>query len=78
MITAINKLNQALNFEQAGKLSLASEEVLKATDELKDETDVRFILQELVQASPGAQLAMIQALDEFKEKTLEAFNKLKI
>lgn len=47
-------------------------------EELKDEEDVEFILQELVRTSPGAQAAMIGALDEFQTNTLEAFNKLKI
>ena len=46
-------------------------------EELKDETDVEYILREIVQTSPSAQLAMLAALDEFKEQTLEAFNKLK-
>jgi hypothetical protein len=54
------------------------DEVIDAVmDDLKDEKDAGFILRELMQASPGAQLAMLGAVKEFKENTLEAFNKLK-
>lgn len=46
-------------------------------EDLKDEEDAGFILRELMLTSPGAQLAMLAALTEFREQTLEAFNKLK-
>jgi hypothetical protein len=47
-------------------------------EDLKDEEDPLFIIQELVQTSPSCQLAMLAALDIFRENTLEAFNKLKV
>jgi hypothetical protein len=54
-------------------------EVIDAVlEDMKDEQDPLFIIQELVQASPGAQIAMLKALDVFTENTLEAFNKLKV
>lgn len=46
-------------------------------EELKYEEDPGLILQELVQTSPSAQLAMLDVLDRFKKNTLEAFNHLK-
>jgi len=63
---------------QAASESLEDRVIDVVMEELKDEEDVEFILQELVRTSPGAQMAMLAALDEFKEHTLEAFNKLKI
>lgn len=54
-------------------------EVIEAVmEELKDETDPGFILQELLQTSPSAQAAMLLTIDTFKNNTLEAFNTLKI
>lgn len=53
-------------------------EVIDAVmEELADETDPAYILRELILASPGAQIAMLEAIDNFRKNTLEAFNKLK-
>jgi hypothetical protein len=57
--------------------ALEDEVIDMVMEELKDEEDAGFILRELMQSSPGAQLAMLEALNDFREKTLEAFNNLK-
>ncbi|MFH0837732.1 MAG: hypothetical protein V1880_00495 [Patescibacteria group bacterium] len=63
---------------QAAAENIEPEVIDMVMEELKDEEDPGFIIQELLQTSPGAQVAMLEALDEFKKTTLEAFNKLKI
>lgn len=62
---------------QAAADNLEDEVIDVVMEDLKDETDVEIILQEIVHTSPGAQIAMLQALEEFKKNTLEAFNHLK-
>lgn len=57
--------------------NIEDEVIDAAMEDMKDEKDAGFILRELMQTSPGAQLAMLGAVKEFKENTLEAFNKLK-
>lgn len=53
-------------------------EVIDAVmEELAEETDPAFILRELIRTSPSAQIAMLEAIDNFRKNTLEAFNKLK-
>lgn len=70
---------KALNRElfEAAAESIEPEVIDMVMADLKDEKDSGFILQELVQTSPSAQLAMLAVLDRFKENTLEAFNTLK-
>lgn len=46
-------------------------------EEYPDEEDGFFLIIRMAQESPGAQLGMIQALETFKERTLEAYNQLK-
>lgn len=62
---------------QAASENIEGETVDVVMDDLKDEQDVEFIFQELMRRSPAAQEAMLEALDEFREETLEAFNRLK-
>ncbi|MDH5596899.1 MAG: hypothetical protein OEY44_02235 [Candidatus Peregrinibacteria bacterium] len=44
--------------------------------ELSSEKDPWFTIQQLVQTSPGAQVAMLEALDIFKQRTLEAYGQI--
>ena len=46
-------------------------------EDLQDEQDAWYIIEELMKTSPAAQIAMVQALDEFRENTLEAYKQLK-
>ncbi len=63
-------------FEAAAE-NIEADVIDMVMDELKDEEDPGLILQELVQTSLSAQLAMLAVLDNFKKNTLEAFNTLK-
>jgi len=47
-------------------------------EELEDESDLEVILRTLIQASPTVQVALVLAIDEFRENTLEAYNKLNV
>ena len=62
----------------AAEAAIEPETVDMVIEELKDEEDPGLIVRELLHASPGAQLAMMEALQEFRETTLEAYNKLKV
>ncbi len=62
---------------QAAEENVEPETMDMVMEELKDEEDPAYILHEMIQTSPGAQVAMLLALDEFRENTLEAHNKLK-
>ena len=61
----------------AASENLEPEAIDMVMEDMKDEEDAGFILQELMQTSPGAQLAMLGALEEFRKQTLEAFNNFK-
>ncbi|MBU0706530.1 hypothetical protein KJ657_02660 [Patescibacteria group bacterium] len=63
---------------QAAEDNIEPEVIDVIMEELADEEDPGYILRELMRSSPGVQIAMVMALDEFRENTLEAFNKLKI
>lgn len=63
---------------QAAQDNIEPETMEMVMEDLKDEEDPGFILQEMIQTSPGAQVAMLLALDEFRENTLEAYNRLKV
>jgi len=63
---------------QAAQDNIEPEVVDMVMEDLKDVDDPLIIIQELVQTSPAAQLAMLDALDIFTENTLEAFSKLKV
>ena len=59
---------------QAASQSIEPEVIDVVMEALKDERDPGVILRELVQTSPGAQLAMLAAAEEFRKQTLEAYN----
>lgn len=63
---------------QAAQDNIEPEVIDMVTEDLKDESDPVVIIQELIQTSPMAQIAMLETLDEFKANTLEAFNHLKV
>ena len=63
---------------QAAEMAIEPEAVDAVMEELAEEEDPGFIVRELLHASPGAQLAMMEALQEFRLTTLEAYNKLKV
>ena len=63
---------------QAAQDNIEPEIVDMVLEELKDEEDPLFIITELVQTSPSCQLALLAALDVFREQTLDAFSKLKV
>lgn len=63
---------------QAAEDNVEPETMDMVMEDLKDEEDPGYILRQMVLTSPGAQVAMLLALDEFRENTLEAYNKLKI
>lgn len=73
------QMGQALHdaLFQAAADNLEPEVIDRIMDEMQDEEDEWFIITQLLQNSPAAQVAMLQTLDEFKEQTLEAFNQLK-
>ena len=62
---------------QAAEDNMEPESMEMVMDELKDTEDPAFILHEMIRTSPGAQVAMLEALDQFRVNTLEAFNQLK-
>ncbi|MBN2306893.1 hypothetical protein JXD20_02810 [Candidatus Peregrinibacteria bacterium] len=62
---------------QAAEEAIEPEVVDAVIEKLADEEDPGTIVRALLRASPGAQLAMVQALGEFRDNTLEAFNQLK-
>jgi len=68
-------LNNAL-FKSASE-NIEPEVIDSVMNELKDEKDALFIITQLIQTSPGAQIAMIQALDNFRKNTLDAYKQLK-
>jgi len=50
-------------------------EVMDAVmEEMRDETDAGMILRELIRTSPSAQLALLAAVDEFRDFTLTVLN----
>ncbi len=61
----------------AAEENMEPEIVDAVMEELAEETDPAYILRELVQASPGAQIAILDAIDNFRKNTLEAFNRFK-
>lgn len=63
---------------QAAQDSIEPEVVDMVLKDLEDEEDPLIIIQQLVQTSPSAQLALLDALEIFRENTLDAFNKLKV
>lgn len=63
---------------QAAEENIDMEAIDIVLDDMKDEEDPGMILRTLIHASPGAQLGMLDALEEFRINTLEAFNKLKV
>ena len=63
---------------QAAEDNIEPETMDMVMEDLKDVEDPGFILREMIQTSPGAQVAMLLALDEFRENTLEAYNRLKV
>lgn len=67
-----------LQLLQAAQDSIEPEVIDMVLEELQDETDSLLITQKLAQASPSVQLALLEALDTFREDTLEAFNILKV
>jgi hypothetical protein len=62
---------------QAASDAIEPEVIDMVMEELKDEKDPWIIVTELIKTSPSAQLAMLEALDRFRENTLEAYNQLK-
>jgi hypothetical protein len=72
-------MTEALNNElfRAASENIEPEIIDSVMDDLRDEEDAGVIITELIKSSPGAQVAMLQALDGFRETTLEAYNQLK-
>ena len=61
----------------AAQENMEGEVIDAVMEELAEEEDAAFIMRELIRTSPGAQIAMLEAIDNFRKNTLEAFNKLK-
>jgi len=72
-------MSEALHNElfRAASENLEPEVIDAVLEDMKDEEDNMFILMELIKSSPGAQLAMVEAIENFKENTMTAFNKVK-
>lgn len=62
---------------EAAEENIEPEMIDVVMEELADEEDAGLILRTLLHSSPGAQVAMVIALEQFRENTLEAFNQLK-
>ena len=46
-------------------------------EEYKDEEDIGFLLSKIIEYSAHTQLAILDALDEFREETLMVYNRIK-
>lgn len=62
---------------RAAANNIEPETIDMVMDDLKDEKDAWFIMTELMQTSPSAQVAMLQALEDFRNMTLEVYKELK-
>jgi len=56
-------------------LNLEPEVITIVVDHFEEEKDPITLIRELVKRSPGCQIALIEALEKFKEETLEIYNK---
>ncbi len=58
-------------------MNLEPEVIDYVMEQYSDEDEIEFLFAEIIRHSPEAQEAIIIALDEFKEQTLNAFNSFK-
>lgn len=62
---------------QAAAQNIEPETIDMVMEDMKEEGDGWFIITELMQTSPSAQMAMLDALDEFRKNTLATYNLMK-
>jgi hypothetical protein len=74
-----NGIEQQMSYVilNAASLHLDPEALDYVLERYKDVGDLLQLFIQIIKYNPEAQLAILDALDEFKEQTLDAFNKLK-
>jgi len=61
----------------AASQSLSPEAIDEVAESYSEITDLTYLIQECVKKSPEAQKAILEAMEEFKEQTLNAYFQIK-